>query len=161
MSIHGITVAGKGFEGMREAELRALEEARVQAGKVARLRTKCSVIVAKGEYRSPDFDGMPGGAGEPCGLDGSKRECEALLTELEREEAVLVRMTCRCEKIIARSSMKAEMREFCRNYYLRRMGVDAAADYAGICRRTGWNYRAEILGKKRRKNQTRKEKTGF
>lgn len=161
MSIHGITVAGKGFEGMRGADLRALEDTRAQVGNVARLRAKCDEIVTKGEYRSPAFDGVADGAGEPCGLDGSKRECEALLTELEREKDLLARMIRKCEKIIDRSGMNAEMRKFCRNYYLRRMGVDAAADYAGICRRTGWNYRAEILGKKRRKNQTRKEKTGL
>lgn len=161
MSIHGITVAGKGFEGMREAELRVLEDTRTQVGTVAKLRARCNEIVVRGEYRSPAFDGMAGGAEEPCGLDGSEEECNALLTELEREEAALARMISKCEKIIDRSRMNAEMRKFCRNYYLRRMGVDAAADYAGICRRTGWNYRAEILGKKRRKNQTRKEKTGL
>ena len=161
MSIRGITMTGKGFEGMREAELCALEAARVQVGKVARLRTKCNEIAPKGSYKSPSLTGMPGGSKEPCGLDGSRKDCEALLEELEREERTLESMVRRCEKIIDRSGMKAEMKEFCRNYYLRRMGVDSAADYAGISRRTGWNYRAEILAKKRRKTEAAQRKNSL
>lgn len=155
----GITMAGRGFEGMREAELNALERTRVQAGKVAKLKAKCDVIVVRGAYRSPAFTGMPGG-GAPSGLDGSRKECEALLEELEREEETLRRMRAQAEKIIGRSGMKAEMREFCRRYYLERMSVDRAADSAGVSRRTGWNYRAEILAQKRRKSKAAQRKNG-
>ena len=160
MSIRGITMTGKGFEGMRKSELCALEAARVQVGKVLRLRAKCDEIAPKGRYRSPALTGMPGGSREPCGLDGSRRDCEALLAELEREERTLESMVRSCEKIIARSGMKAEMKEFCRGYYLRRMSVEGASDHAGISQRTGWNYRAEILAKKRRKTQASSRKTG-
>lgn len=161
MSIRGITMTGRGFEGMRESELCALEAARVQVGKVARLRAKCDEIAPKGGYRSPNLTGMPGGSREPCGLDGSRRDCEALLEELAREERTLETMIRGCEKIIARSGMKAEMKEFCRNYYLRRMGVDSAADYAGISRRTGWNYKSEILAKKHRKTKAAQGKNSL
>ena len=160
MSGRGITMTGKGFEGMRESELCALEAARVQAGKVLRLRAKCDEIAPKGQYRSPALTGMPGGSHEPCGLDGGRRACEVLLAELEREEETLERMVRAAEKILARSGMKAEMKEFCRCYYLRRMSVERASDYAGISQRTGWNYKAEILAKKRRKNEMAASKTG-
>ena len=125
--MQGITWTGRGFEGMKEAELQVLEQARVQAGRVARLRAKCSVIVSKGAYKSPALTGMPGGSREPSGLDGGRRECEALLEELAREERTLASLTAKGEKIIARSGMKAEMKEFCRGYYLRRMSVEEAA----------------------------------
>lgn len=154
-------MTGKGFEGMRESELCALEDVRVQVAKVAKLRAKCDEIAPKGKYRSPNLTGMPGGSREPCGLDGSRQECEELLMELEREERTLKRMTEKAERIIDRSAMKAEMKEFCRNYYLRRMSVEGASDFAGISQRTGWNYRAEILAKKRRKIQSTSRKTGL
>lgn len=160
MSARSITMTGKGFEGMRESELCALEAARVQVGKVLRLRAKCDEIAPKGKYRSPSLTGMPGGSREPCGLDGGRRECEAMLAELEREEEELERMVRTAEKILARSCMKAEMKEFCRCYYLRRMSVEAASDHAGVSQRTGWNYRAEILAKKRRKTETAARKNG-
>lgn len=158
--MRGITMAGKGFDGMRESELCALEAVRVQTGKVMRLRAKCDEIAPKGKYRSPSLTGMPGGSREPCGLDGGRRECEALLAELDREERTLEQMAKAADKIIAKSDMKAEMKEFCRGYYLRRMSVETASAHAGISERTGWNYRAEILAKKRRKNQTAQRKTG-
>ncbi|MBP3521974.1 MAG: hypothetical protein J6M56_00165 [Clostridia bacterium] len=161
MSIRGITMTGKGFEGMRESELCALEAARVQVGKVASLRAKCDEIAPNGGYRSPNLTGMPGGSREPCGLDGSRRDCEALLEELAREERTLETMIRGCEKIIARSGMKAEMKEFCRNYYLRRMSVESASDFAGISRRTGWNYRAEIFAKRKRKNKAAQRKNSL
>lgn len=139
---------------MREAELAQLEAARVQVGKVARIRAKCNVIVPKGTYQSPAFTGMPGGSGEPCGLDGSKRECEKLLAELARAEVRLKQLTRQAEGIIARSGLKADKREFCRAYYLRRLSVEEAALSAGMCARTGWNYKAELeqvkKGKKHR-----------
>lgn len=143
---------------MREAELCALERTRVQAGKVARIRSKCSVITPKGGYKSPALSGMPTGSGEPCGLDGSKRECEALLEELDREEWLLRRMIAQCEKIIERSDMKAEMREFCRNYYLLRMSVEDAAENIGLTGRTGWNYKSEIEQARKAKKQGHKRK---
>lgn len=143
--MRGITMAGRGFEGMREAELNALEETRVQAGRVARLRARCSVIVEKGAYQSPSFSGMPGG-GTPSGLDGSRQKCEKLLTETEREEARLASLARQAEKIIAKSTMKAEMRAFCRAYYIERKSVEAAAQSAGMTGRTGWNYKSEIEG---------------
>lgn len=149
--MRGITMTGRRFEGMKEAELIALERTRVQVGKVARLQAKCAVIVPRGAYRSPSLSGMPGGGSGPCGLDGSKRECEALLEELAREEAALKRMRAQCEKIIARSEMKAEMQEFCRGYYLMRMSVEEAAECIGKTGRTGWNYKAEIETARRAK----------
>lgn len=158
MSIRGITMTGKGFEGMRESELCALEAARVQVGKVARLRAKCDEIAPKGGYRSPNLTGMPGGSREPCGLDGSRRDCEALLEELDREERLLRRMIAQCEKIIERSDMKAEMREFCRNYYLLRMSVEDAAENIGLTGRTGWNYKSEIEQARKAKKQGHKRK---
>ena len=156
----GITMAGRRFEGMREAELSALERTRVQAWKVTRLKEKCNVIVPRGRYRSPAFSGTPGG-GAPSGLDGSRRECEALLEELKREEGTLQRMRAQAEKIIERSDMKAEMREFCRGYYIERMSVERASGFAGISQRTGWNYRAEILAKKRRKSKAAQRKNSI
>lgn len=151
--MRGITWAGRRFEGMREAELCALERTRVQVGKVARIRSKCNVIASKGRYKSPAMTGMPTGSGEPCGLDGSKRECEALLEELEREEQTLRRMRAQSEKIISRSDMKAEMQEFCRGYYLMRMSVEEAAEHIGMTGRTGWNYKSEIEQARRAKKQ--------
>ena len=151
--MQGITCAGRGFEGMKEAELQVLEQARVQAGRVARLRAKCSVIVSKGAYKSPALTGMPGSGHEPCGLDGGRRECEALLEELEREEGAMKRLAAKGEKIIARSSMKAEMKEFCRRYYLRRMSVEEAAESVGVTGRTGWNYKADVEAARRPKKQ--------
>lgn len=154
--MRGITITGRRFEGMRESELCALEQTRVQAGKVARLRQKCAVIVPRGGYRSPALSGMPGGGGDPCGLDGSRRECEALLEGLAREEKTLARMRAQAEKIIARSDMKAEMKEFCRGYYLRRMSVEEAADSLGMTGRTGWNYKSEIEQVRRAKKPSHK-----
>lgn len=156
--MRGITWAGRRFEGMREAELCALERTRVQAGKVARIRSKCCIITPKGGYKSPALSGMPTGSGEPCGLDGSKRECEALLEELDREERLLRRMIAQCEKIIERSDMKAEMREFCRNFYLLRMSVEEAAENIGLTGRTGWNYKSEIEQARKAKKQGHKRK---
>ena len=161
MSARGITMTGKGFEGMSDAELCALEEARVQVGRVLRLRAKCDEIAPKGRYRSPSLSGAPGGGGTPCGLDGSRQDCEALLAELEREEKRLDRMKQKCERIIARSGMKAEMKEFCRSYFLRRLSVEAASDSAGISPRTGWNYRSKIFTKKRPKSKTAQRKNGL
>lgn len=151
--MRGITWAGRGFEGMREAELSLLEQARMQVGKVARLRAKCDVIVAKGAYKSPALTGMPGGSREPSGLDGGQRDCEALLEELAREERTLASMTAKGEKIIARSGMKAEMKEFCRAYYLRRMSVEDAAENVGVSSRTGWYYKSDIEAARRAKKQ--------
>lgn len=161
MARWGITMTGKGFMGMREEELVVLERTRLQAGRVARILVRCSVITPKGGYRSPSFTGMPGGGGEPSGLDGSKRECEALLAELEREEKAFAALKKQSEKIITRSGMKAEMQEFCRNYYIRRMSVEAAAENIGLTGRTGWNYKSEIEMARRAKNpvHTRKNET--
>ena len=156
--MRGITMTGRRFEGMKEADLCTLEQTRVQVGKVARLRSKCAVIVPRGRYRSPSFSGMPGGGGGPCGLDGSKQECEALLEELEREEKTLARMRAQSEKIIARSEMKAEMREFCREYYLNRMSVEEAAESVGVSARTGWYYKSDIEAERRAKRQGHKRK---
>ena len=156
--MRGITITGRRFEGMRESELCALEQTRVQAGKVARLRQKCAVIVPRGGYRSPTLSGMPGGGGDPCGLDGSKRECEALLEVLAREEKTLARMRAQAEKIIARSDMKAEMKEFCRGYYLRRMSVEEAADCIGVSARTGWYYKSDIEAERRARKPRHKRK---
>lgn len=149
--MRGITMRGRGFDGMREAELNVLEDTRVQAGKVARLRARCSVIVEKGAYQSPSFSGMPGG-GAPSGLDGSSQKCEKLLIEAEREEARLKALVRQAEKIIAKSDMKPEMRAFCRAYYIERQSVEEAAQSAGMTGRTGWNYKAEIEGCRRAKN---------
>lgn len=145
---------------MREAELSTLEQARVQVGKVARIRARCNEITPKGAYRSPSLTGMPGGSGEPCGLDGSRRDCEKLLDELHAEEQRLASLRRMGEKIISRSTMKPEMKEFCRLYYLRRMSVEDAADGIGMTGRTGWNYKAEIEAVRRGKNpaHTRKNR---
>lgn len=151
--MRGITWAGRGFEGMREAELSLLEQVRVQVGKVARLRAKCDVIVTKGAYKSPALTGMPGGSREPSGLDGGRRDCEALLEEVAREERALASLTAKGEKIIARSGMKAEMKEFCRAYYLRRMSVEDAAENVGVSSRTGWYYKSDIEAARRAKKQ--------
>ena len=168
MARYGIAMTGKGFEGMKERELIVLERTRLQAGRVARLRVRCNEIAPKGKYRSPMLTGMPGGGGEPCGLDGSKRECEALLAELVREEKELDVLRRRSEAIIARSGMKAEMMEFCRNYYLRRMSVEAAVESIGLTGRTGWNYKNEIEMVRRakktlhtRKNEPENEQKNF
>ena len=158
--MQGITWTGRGFEGMKEAELQALEQARVQAGRVARLRAKCSVIVSKDAYKSPALTGMPGGSREPSGLDGGRRDCEALLEELAREERTLASLTAKGEKIIARSGMKAEMKEFCRGYYLRRMSVEEAAESVGVSQRTGWYYKSDIEAVRRPKKQGHARKNG-
>jgi len=129
---------------MREAELAQLEAARVQVGKVARIRAKCNVIVPKGTYQSPAFTGMPGGSGEPCGLDGSMRECEKLLAELRYAQARLKQLNRQAERIIARAGFHEDKREFCRAYYLRRMSVGEAAKEAGVSERSGWRYKAEL-----------------
>ena len=161
MRTRGITMTGKGFDGMRESELRTLEDARVQAGVVMRLREKCCVIAPKGRYKSPALTGMPGGSREPCGLDGSKSECERLLNELESEEKRLEALRREGEKIINRSGMDAEMRAFCRAYFFERKSVERAAEHAGVSERTGWNYKAEIFAKKRRKSVAAKGKIGI
>ena len=153
-----ITMTGRGFEGMREEELCALERTRMQLGKVARLRARCDEITPNGGYKSPTVTGMPSARGVPCGLDGSARECEALLEELEREEARLASMIRQGERIIARSAMKEEMREFCSGYFLRRMSVESAAEHTGVSSRTGWNYKGEIYAFRRRKNKASQEK---
>lgn len=153
-----ITMTGRGFEGMREAELTALERTRVQIGKVERLRARCGEIAPKGAYRSPIVTEMPSARGVPCGLDGSARECEALLEELAREEARMTSMVSKGEEIIRRAGMKEEMREFCRCYFLRRMSVERAAERTGVSSRTGWNYKREIFSCRRRKSQSAKEK---
>lgn len=160
MSSRGITMTGKGFKGMRMREICVLDEARVQVGRVLRLRAKCDEIAPKGRYRSPSISGAPGG-GTPCGLDGSQQECEALLAELEREEQRLERMKQKCERIIANSGMKAEMKEFCRRYYLCRLSVERASDFAGISKRTGWNYMSQISAKKRTKSEAAQRKNGI
>ena len=152
-----ITMTGR-FEGMREAELDVLERTRLQAGRVARIRARCSEIAPKGQYKSPRISGMPGGSKEPCGLDGSKRECEALLAELEREEKCFDQLARQSERIISRSTMKPEMREFCRNYYIRRMSVEGAAENIGRTGRTGWNYKNEIEMIRRAKNPAHSRK---
>lgn len=129
---------------MREAELARLEAARVQVGRVARIRAKCNVIVPKGAYQSPNFTGMPGGSGDPCGLDGSKRECEKLLAELQHATVRMRQLIRQAERIIARSGFREDKMEFCRAYYLRRMNVEEAAKEAGVSERSGWRYKAEL-----------------
>ena len=153
-----ITLTGRGFEGMRETELTALERTRVQIGKVERLRARCNEIAPKGAYRSPVFTGMPAAKSVPCGLDGGARECEALLEEMEREEAKLRSMLRKGEEIIRKACMKEEMREFCRGYFLRRMSVEHAAERCGVTGRTGWNYKNEILACRRRKREVQQGK---
>ena len=154
----GITWAGsgKGFEGMTERELRTLEDARVQAGKLASIRARCSVIAPKGAYKSPSLTGMPRGNSEPCGLDGSRQECEKLLQELETEERRYAEIKKACERILKKSSMKPELREFCRLYYLRRMSVEQAAESLGLTGRTGWNYKEKLEAVRRAKNPCHK-----
>lgn len=153
MSVQGITMAGKGFDGMRKSELKALEDAKLQARKVRALNAKCDEIAPNGRYRSPMLTGMPGGRGEPCGLDGSKSECEKLLEERDREKRKLDQMIRKCEKSMEKSGMKAELKEFCRNYFFGDMSVENAIDRMGMSAATGWNYKAEIYAKKRRKTR--------
>lgn len=154
----GITWAGsgRGFEGMTESELRTLEDARVQAGKLARIRARCSVIAPKGAYKSPSLTGMPRGNSEPCGLDGSRQECEKLLQELETEERRYAEVKKACERILKKSTMKPELREFCRLYYLRRMSVEQAAESMGMAGRTGWNYKGKIEAARKAKKPCHK-----
>lgn len=157
--IMGITLTGRGFEGMKEKELRELEDTRAQARAVNALRKKCNEIAPKGRYRSPAFDGMPGGKGEPCGLDGGRRECEALLEELEREEKKFARMIGRCEKIIERSSMTPGMRGFVRRYFFCDMSVKDTMESMGMSEDAGWKYKRKIYGKSRKKRGGIKEKS--
>lgn len=129
---------------MRAEELRVLEETRVQAGRVMRLRMKCGEIVPGGGYRSPQITGMSSGRGEACGLDGSRQACEELLCRLEQEERAFRALAREAGQIITRQPMKAEMKAFCRGYFVKRLSVERAAERAGISPRTGWNYKAEL-----------------
>ena len=137
-----------------QANLEAYERAllrrtRSQKKYVMALERKAQRLPCRGDYRSPGFDGMPGGGGVPCGLDGSKERNDAELKRLEEAQDTLSALQIEAEKIIGGLDWRLSI--FARLYFIEALEVQEIAAQIEKDDSTCWRYLRTINGTKRRR----------
>ena len=91
---------------------------------------------------SPNMDGMPHGSSDGDAIARQIAHRDKLEAKLHTAERELKRSRTAAGKAL--QHVKAPLRMFCGSYFLENATLEAAIQYARICKRTGEEYRATI-----------------